>query len=166
MSGAAVRRDRGETWHFTGRHMLYALAGFFGVMLAANAVFVWLALDSFSGAVSQHPYEEGLAYNQRLAAAERQQAQGWQGAIAVEEGAVVLTLSDRQGRALRGFFLEAQLLRPTNAGMDRRVAMTETAPGRYRAPLDLPAGGNWNLVIAGEAPDGSAFETRSRIWVD
>jgi len=160
-----LRGGDGER-RITGRHVLYMLLGFFGVMLAANAVFIWLALDTFTGAVSERPYEEGLAYNQRLEAAAAQRAQHWRGEIEVEGRTLALRLADAAGRPLGGFQLEVLFQRPTHQGMDRRIPMTETAPGLYKAPLSLPASGNWDSVVTGRSPDGADFETRKRIWVE
>ncbi len=151
---------------FTGRHMLYWLLGFFGVMLVANVIFIWLALGTFTGVTSEQAYQDGLDYNQRLEAAAAQRALGWQGKLTQEAGSVLLTLADAAGRPVRGLLLDARFLRPTNDGQDRTLPMVEAAPGRYAVPLDLPLAGNWDLVISGTAADGTPFETRTRLWLD
>lgn len=151
---------------FTGRHLLYALLGFFGVMLVANVIFIWLALSTFSGATSKTAYEDGLAFNERLDAAADQKARGWQGELRTEGDRVVLTMERADGRPLGGLTLDALFLRPTHDGMDRRLPMSEIAPGRYSAPLALPAPGNWDVIVTGSDGQGLPFETRSRIWVD
>ncbi len=151
---------------FTGRKLLYWLIGFFGVMLLANAVFIWLALDTFTGVIDENAYQDGLQYNQRLEAAAAQRALGWHGNVVQEEAQVVLTLNGPDGQPVRGLILEAEFVRPTNDGQDRTLPMVEVAAGRYRAPLDLPLSGNWDLVIRGSAADGTPFETRSRLWLD
>ncbi len=151
---------------FTGRHLLYWLLGFFGVMLVANIIFIWLALDTFTGVTNKNAYQDGLAYNERLAAAEAQKALGWQGQVTQGDRTLVLTLKDGKGAAVRGLQLEALLMRPTHDNADQRRVMVEQAPGRYLAPLELPAGGNWDLVISGTAADGTPFETRKRLWID
>ncbi len=51
---------------FTGRHLLYWLLGFFGVMMVANAIFIWLALNTFTGVISKTAYQESITYNQRF----------------------------------------------------------------------------------------------------
>lgn len=151
---------------FTGRHLLYWLLGFFGVMLVANVIFIWLALDTFTGVASKTAYQDGLAYNERLEAAAAQQALGWEGRVTQDAQSVVLTLKDAGGAAVRGLTLQVLLQRPTHDGQDQTRVMVEAAPGRYVAPLELPAGGNWDLVISGAAADGTPFETRTRIWID
>ncbi|MBC6416706.1 MAG: FixH family protein [Rhodospirillales bacterium] len=150
---------------FTGRHLLYWLLGFFGTMFAANAVFIWLALDTFSGAVSDTAYQDGLAYNRRLEAAAAQQALRWNGKVIQHDRTVVLELQDAKGAAVRALALKAHFLRPADEGEDQVRPMVETLPGRYETQLDLPHSGNWHLVIGGTGPEGVVFETRKRIRV-
>ena len=60
-----------RTWFangIQGRHVLAGLAGFFGLMLLANAVFVYFAVATFSGGDTSKPYQKGLHYNQTIAA--------------------------------------------------------------------------------------------------
>ena len=47
----------------TGRHVLYMILGFFGVVLLANVVFVYLAMDTFTGLATEGAYVKGLSYN-------------------------------------------------------------------------------------------------------
>ncbi|MBC6404878.1 MAG: FixH family protein [Rhodospirillales bacterium] len=150
---------------FTGRHLRYWLLGFFGTMFAANAIFIWLALDTFTGVVSDTAYQDGLAYNQRLEAAAAQQALRWRGRVTQNDRTVVLELQDAKGAEVRALALKAHFLRPTDEEADQVRPMVETLPGRYEAPLDLPYSGNWHLVIGGTGPAGVVFETRKRIRV-
>ncbi len=163
---SATSRDMPSERRFTGRHLLYLLLGFFGVMLVANAIFIWLALDTFTGVSSENAYQDGLNYNQRLEAAAEQRSRGWQGTVSHERDRVDLKLVDAAGQPVRGLVLEALFLRPTHDSQDRLIAMTETEPGRYSVSLSLPASGNWDLVIRGYGPDGAPFETRQRLWVE
>jgi nitrogen fixation protein FixH len=55
-------------WTLTGRHVLGVVVGFFAVIIALNIWFLTLAYRTFPGQVSDTPYEDGLAFNQRLAA--------------------------------------------------------------------------------------------------
>ena len=53
----------------TGRKALWVLLGFFGVILAVNATFVYLAVSSFSGLETDNAYVKGLNYNTTLSRA-------------------------------------------------------------------------------------------------
>ena len=61
-----------DGFRIRGWHVLVAMVLFFGVITAVNAVFISAALRTYPGEVSVTPYEDGLAYNAKLA---RQAAQ-------------------------------------------------------------------------------------------
>jgi nitrogen fixation protein FixH len=67
-------------WTLTGRHVLGVVVGFFAVIIALNIWFLTLAYRTFPGQVSDTPYEDGLAFNQRLAAQAAQARRGWEAA--------------------------------------------------------------------------------------
>ena len=60
-----------------GRHVLIGLVAFFGVMLVANGIFVYYALETFAGGDTSDPYRKGMHYNETLAEAARQDERGW-----------------------------------------------------------------------------------------
>ena len=60
-----------------GRHVLIGLVAFFGVMLLANGIFLYYALETFPGGDTSDPYRKGMHYNDTIAAAARQAEQGW-----------------------------------------------------------------------------------------
>jgi nitrogen fixation protein FixH len=156
---ATLRRER----RLTGRQVLVATLAFFGLVIAANLAFVFLALDTFSGTVSDRAYQEGLAYNERLAGAAEQRSRGWTGALALIPDGLSLTLGDRDGRPVAGLTLVASLSRPATRAFDRSVALIEVVPGRYLAALDLEPG-NWLVLVEGSDSAGSSFRTEARLW--
>ena len=148
----------------TGRHVLFVLLGAFALVLATNTAFIYLALDSFTGTTSDRAYQEGLDYNQRLAAAAAQAERGWQGNAALEEGRLTVVASASEA-PLTGLLLKAWLRDPTGPANDQTIDLTEVAPGRYDAPLTLPRKGQWDLLITGAASDGTPFILEQRLWV-
>jgi len=159
---AIVSRRTGER-RLTGRHVLFGTLAFFGIVIAANLAFVWLALDTFSGTVSDYAYQEGLAWNQRLAAAEEQQARGWTGELALAAEGLELRLTDGAGAPVGGLALVAALSRPATRAYDRSLPLREIAPGRYVAAVALEPG-NWLAVVEGSDAAGRAFRTEARLW--
>lgn len=61
----------------TGRTVLFWMIGFFTVIFIANAIFLHLAWKSFPGVVTETAYEDGLAYNDAIAASREQAARDW-----------------------------------------------------------------------------------------
>ena len=64
-----------------GYHIFAAFAAFFGVVFAVNGIMVFMALSSWSGLSTDHPYERGLRYNKTLEAMAQRDALGWQETI-------------------------------------------------------------------------------------
>jgi len=152
-----------------GRHVLAALLGFFGVTIAVNAAFVTYALETFTGEDVARPYVQGLAYNQTLSARAAQSKLGWRSTIDVERdagGAVIdVAFEDRVGNPQDGLAVSVVLRRPTNAALDRSVALTSSGGGRYSARLVDVASGQWDVIAHTTAPDGAAFEATRRVML-
>lgn len=142
----------------------------FGVVIAVNGVMIKLAVDSFSGLDTAHPYERGLEYNDTLAAARAQEALGWQvdfNAMPVDREstmgrpiAVEARFLDRGGRALTGLAVRARLVRPAATGHDVELILTERGGGRYAATTVLPLAGQWDLRIVAEGDDAGWQSSR------
>jgi nitrogen fixation protein FixH len=166
-----VRRDTG----ITGRHVLLALIAFFGAIFAVNGVLLWQALSTHSGLVAHEPYRKGLAYNQRIAADERQEGLAWTPVVEIERrGAIAVTLSDAEGRPVTGLRLDGTIGRPATMRQDISVRLEERSPGRYVAHMAALEPGAWivgiearlegaGLASAGDAP---IYRLRRRLWLD
>ncbi|MDP6952494.1 MAG: FixH family protein [Alphaproteobacteria bacterium] len=154
----------------TGRHVAWVLAGFFGLIVAANAVLVVTSLDSWPGLGAKNAYVAGLAYNRQLEAAEAQRARGWSVNLSLEESEqrrvrLSATYRDASGEALPGLVVQASFKRPVHEGLDFAMALEPVGDGVYAVELTAPAAGNWDLRLeasdAGEIP--SVRETR--LWL-
>lgn len=124
----------------------------FGVVLAANGTLIWFATSSFPGLVSSRAYDDGLAYNQNLAAAQAQAALGWQAQLEavplqVYRGGLELTLLDGDGVPIDGAVVEAKLERPVEIEHDFAIAFEGRGNGSYAAAFDLARVGVWDVHI-------------------
>lgn len=154
----------------TGRHVLIAVVAFFGTVFLANGIFLYSALSTYTGVVAQEPYRKGLQYNERIAAAERQDQLGWQADTAlVPEQGLSLVLRDRQGGPVSGLFVSGVLGRPSTNQHDQNVTLTEVEPGRYVAPVDGLTPGAWLIdlqaVWIGTGDKEPVYRLRTREWV-
>lgn len=154
----------------TGRHVLYGLLTFFGVILAANAVFIYLALDTFTGLSTENAYQRGVEYNKTLESRAEQRELGWRAAITFDEtggGAGVLraALSNRAGMPIEDLRVTGQVRRPTHAGNDQELVLTRSGDGVYSAELTLPGRGQWDVYLVAESRDGTRFEMEQRLWL-
>ncbi|WP_417766761.1 FixH family protein [Stappia sp.] len=156
----------------TGRTVFFWLAGFFSVMLVANAFFVYFALSSFPGLVTEQAYEDGLAYNGRIAASRAQVELNWDVAGQVWRDAdgmarISVTARDAAGAPLTGLVVTAELLRPASPDPARFVSLQEGEAGKYSGRIDAVAAGRWILDLdARSGGEGERFLSRNRIFLD
>jgi nitrogen fixation protein FixH len=154
-----------------GKHVFFGVLAMFGVIIAVNLVFVYLAIDTFTGVTRENPYQEGLAYNEVLEARETLRGLGWQGDVTFtrvnsSEDSITVTLTDGTGAPLSGLALEGSLRRPTHEGLDQALTWREESPGAYSAVVTLPRRGNWDLEVTADDGSNPPFEMKTRLWFE
>lgn len=156
MSGEAV---------FTGRHMLLAMGGFFGVVIAVNVGIAVLSSGTWTGLVVENSYVASQEYQEKLDAHYAQQALGWTAHFEYAGGRAELILTDRDGKpvALGGPTL--QLSRPIGTKHDATLTLAPL-PGEagYGADIDL-APGAWDAIVTGVTDGAGPFELHQRFVV-
>jgi nitrogen fixation protein FixH len=141
-----------------GQWIPWLLVPFFGIVFSVNAVMVWIAITTWTGLETTGAYRLGIDYNRTLEAAKAQAALGWQVDLALARAApgralVELSLADREGEAIGAAAVTAAFVRPTHAGHDRKVALPHGGEGHYRAEVELPLPGQWDVRL--EARNGT-----------
>jgi nitrogen fixation protein FixH len=157
-------RPRSRDWWIP-----WSFVAFFGVMLVANGALIYFALESWTGIETRDAYTKGLAYNDRLAEAQAQAAEGWHTALNFEPrggqaGRLAFQLTDRNGVALNAAEVVARVVRPTSEGHDFAVELPSLGEGRYAADVDFPLPGQWEIRLEATHPSGS-FRLHKRIRV-
>lgn len=163
-----------KPFEITGRHVLFALIGFFGIIIVANAIMVRLAVQSFPGEQEEKSYYQGLNYNDALEKKERQAATGWRASlieIPATDGAdyIDVKLLERNGEPVRQARLSGQLSRPTTAVGQRSLDFMAQGDGVYRARVEGLARGAWDLSLtarSGQDDSPAALEATTRITVE
>lgn len=151
----------------TGKHVLFCLLGFFGVVFAVNAVMVKAATSTFGGVETTSSYKAGLMFEQDIAKAERQDALHWHvsGRLARDgAGAAVLDISarDAKGAPLTGLTAQARLTHPADERLDHVVVLNGTAAGQFHGSAQVQAG-QWELIVDLYRGDKRMFRSRSRV---
>lgn len=154
----------------TGRHVLLAALAFFGVIAAVNGGMIYFAVSTFSGIETENAYLRGLAYNETLQAAERQEALGWTVSFQprqLEGRQVALEASfrDRHGRPLDELEVQVGLSRPTHQGYDHDLVLAASGGGRYSADAALPLAGQWDLRLRAQRGGKALYSTEQRFWL-
>ncbi len=127
------------------------VAGFL-LVVAVNGVMIAVAVSSWTGLVTERPYDRGLAYNRNLEAAQAMAALGWRTRLSTTtlgpgRHELVLEAYDRNGAPLSGLRVEGKLERPLEQAADRELVLEPVAAGRYRAALDELAAGQWHARL-------------------
>lgn len=151
-----------------GHHVLGALLGFFGVVFAVNGYFLYSALATHTGVVAVEPYRKGLAYNERIAADERQSKLGWVTDVKASlDGGFTVSVRDASGQPVVRQRVGATIGRPSTDRFDRRLVLQESEPGDYVAAMQpLPPGG-WIAQIEIRPSEGAetVYRLRRRLWL-
>lgn len=153
-----------------GRHVLYMLLGFFGVMIAVNAVFVYFALTSFSGISFKDSYTRGINYNDEIASSRSQDSRGWISQLTFDDlenkkAVISLNLTDKDGHTLDNLVAVLFVRRPAQEGKDRQITMMP-AQGKFQTELEFDYSGQWDLtiLITGGGHD-TPYRLEKRVWV-
>lgn len=133
-----------------GKKVLAWFIGFFGVMLAANAILVWIALESFSGVETEDAYHKGLEYNETIMLSHAQETEGVEANILFlqnekQSGQLKISVKDANGLPFKAESVVVTCTRPTSSGHDFDVPMMMESDGNYAASVHFPMLGWWEL---------------------
>lgn len=155
MTAHAPKTGRQPGWYIP-----WLFVGFFAVVVGVNAIMVVAANRSWTGLETEDHFRKGLVYNRNLEAVHEQAARGWQVRIAAEslgdlQVRLAARMHDAQDAPLPGGQAEIRLIRPTQAGQDLAVPLTETAPGFYQGQATVPLPGQWDARLLFHHPAGT-----------
>ncbi len=140
----------------TGRHVLYMLFAFFGVIFAANIILVYKAVSTFNGAEA-NAYSQGIHYNKRIAFQKHQNELRWSHTVEFGENDIVrVILTDKANAPVTGLTLAGDIGRPASSRFTQQLAFNESEPGVYTASPKALERGNWIVSL-----DASKGQERS-----
>ncbi|MGI9510275.1 MAG: FixH family protein [Geminicoccaceae bacterium] len=159
-----------EKPRFFGHWIPWVFVGLFLLVLAANGTLIYVAVSTFTGLETSDAYKKGLDYNDRLAVAERQEQLGWQAVVeatanAQKQVTLTLTLNDRLEAPITSADVEAEFVRPVQAGHDLTVPLEDQGGGRYAAVVDLPLAGQWDVHFTARARE-NIYRLVERIHIE
>jgi nitrogen fixation protein FixH len=119
-------------------------------VVAFTVVTIVVGSRNFDGVVVDKPYETGLAWDETQ---EQKTKLGW--TVSFKEnkyrmGAndVLITVRDKAGRILRSPAVNVSISRPETVRYDKTYAAVLQPDGNISASIDLPARGNWTLIVS------------------
>lgn len=150
-------------FHIKGWHVLAGVIAFFTLVVGVDVGFTVMAYRTFPGEVSRTPYEDGVAYNRKLAQLAAQSRLGWTVAAGVEpSGEILVQVRDRGGQPVRGLAGMGKLERPATEAGRVMAKFREAAPGQYLARPGRLLGA-WDLTVTLTDPAGHRFEAERRL---
>ncbi len=162
--GAALRQGG---FVLTGRHVLLMLLGFFGAISLVNLCFITLALRTMPGAEVKSAFEQSQKFNRGLEAIAAQDRKAWQVEVVtggLRAGApLTVQLRDKAGVALLGLRVFVDLLRPTDARLDRHLDLIEQGNGVYAATMPEVEPGAWRVALEVKRGSEREFYSEARI---
>ncbi len=139
----------------TGKHVLFMVLAFFGVIIAVNFTMAYKAVSTFPGLEVKNGYVASQNFDKERAA---QLALGWTVSANLEGQQLRLSIVDRDGNPVQPAELTAILGRPTVVKDDQELEFSFDGQ-IYTAPVRT-APGKWNLRLTALAEDGTKFRQR------
>lgn len=135
---------------FTGRHMLFVMLGFFGVIITVNVTMAVLANRSWTGLVVGNTYVASQQFNERTERGKEQMALGWEPVLSVEPGHLAYRISDADGSPISLDGVTMLVHRPVSAAADTEIVLERSVDGSYAADVTLDDG-SWIVEVEAEA---------------
>lgn len=133
-----------------GIHLFWWLCGFFAVMIAVNAVFLYSALTSFPGEQVKNSYVLGLDYNREVERRREQDALGWSAEVGFAEmgdNRLLVRMIGADQAPLAGFAVSASV-HAAGAAKAATVELVEDDTGEYAAQIDAPSGARLEIEVS------------------
>jgi|GEM_PF-324437 len=155
---------------FTGKHMLFVMLSFFGVIIIVNLTMATLATKSWTGLVVKNGYIASQRFNKNQEAHEKLIAAGWQSALEYNNGLFSLTLT-KNSKVLANCVVTALLNRPVHENDNQRLQFKyshterQQAGGHYIVRNQLKPG-RWNLEVQALCPSDQSLKVNHKKMTD
>jgi nitrogen fixation protein FixH len=151
----------------TGRFVLFACMGFFGIVFGVNAIMMTLAIRTMPGLDVKNGYVASQAMNREMDAMRAQSLRGWTAdmnmALKDGTGPIRLSLRDRSGNPVTALDVTARLAHPALTAADHVSVLVESKPGIYTAEFQNLRAGAWTIVIKADLRGEHVFVSRNRV---
>lgn len=129
-------KDKLIPWYFVA---------FFTVIAILDGIFVYVAITTQTGLVTENAYEKGLAFNQQLEQARTQPK--LQESLSFENGLLRWQAINENATPVENATVTATIIRPVQDGYDFETTLDYQGAGVYEAKLDLPLKGLWKAEM-------------------
>ncbi|MDX8434742.1 cytochrome oxidase [Mesorhizobium sp. M4B.F.Ca.ET.215.01.1.1] len=149
---------------FTGRHMLFTILGFFGVVIGVNVTMATLASKSWTGLVVENTYVASQQFNRKAEEGRAQAALGWTGELTIVSGNVRYSLSDAAGKPVPLHGVKVRFRHPAYEAEDKTVVLA-SGSGQEFGVRHTPKDGVWIVEIDADAGLAEPYRDVRRIMI-
>jgi nitrogen fixation protein FixH len=159
-----MKTSQPATREFTGRHMLYIMLAFFGVIITVNVTMATLANTTWTGLVVPNSYIASQEFNGKAAAGRAQAALGWTSEWTIADGEFIYRLVDANGQPVAMDRATATFRRPAHEGEDLTIEL-RALPGGGVAGDVAPADGAWMIEVNADARLDAPYREVRRLFL-
>ncbi len=134
-----VKRDSKD------KYVLFAFLAFFGVVFLVNGFFIYTAISTQTGLVTEQAYEKGLGYNLMLDEAKSQP--NLKDDISYKSPVLSWKLKDESGQPVLDAKVIGRVIRPVQDGHDFDISLVSKGDGVYEASIKPPFKGQWIIKL-------------------
>lgn len=131
---------------FTGKHMLFSMVAFFGVIITVNLVMARFAITTWTGLVVPNTYVASQQFNAKAAQSRAIAALGYQIELIPGVDGLSIAFTDSAGKTAQADHMTATLRRPVGTQQDREMVLMQQSDGVYHADGEL-AEGQWIATV-------------------
>lgn len=121
---------------------------FFAVIVCLDSIFVYIAISTQTGVVTENAYKKGLNYNELLDKAKAQP--DIKQTVTYNNGVLRWQLADKHGQPLTNVIVNAKIIRTVHDGLDFEITLNHIGDGVYEGALKLPMDGRWLAKLSGK----------------
>jgi nitrogen fixation protein FixH len=131
----------------TGRNVFLSILAFFIIFASADAYFIYKAVSTNTGLITENAYEKGLNYNKTLEKLEKQNQSGIKSKAFYKDGFLTYHLHDINNKPITNAIVKAEIIRPIKVGYDFNRSLQHIQNGLYKSKIDFPLKGLWTIKI-------------------
>ncbi len=128
-----------------GKNVFVLFILFFAVIIGVNVFFVYKALHTNTGVVTDESYEKGLKYDSFLDTVKNQPK--LQETFDYKDGQISWGLYDSNHKPIKNANVTAKFIRPVAEGHDISVSLKYISEGQYEGLVNLPLKGSWTVKL-------------------
>ncbi len=142
----------------------YIFFAFFGVVIAVNICYIYLAKTTWRGVTTDESYQKGLDYNATLEQAQKQEDLGWKVEVKSSNAGnnkmrLSVILLDERSQQIKDASISISFRNPVQDGYDFSES-ADNSDGNYLFQVTFPTKGQWDALVSIHRGKDSLYLTK------